>query len=62
MVAKTLDGGKGFFVLGKTGNEHLFSLFTRANVDHLKILVNERYVPYQSLLEIFLKERLDQAL
>ena len=29
-------------------------------LNHLKILANERDVPYQSLLKMFLKERLDQ--
>ena len=29
-------------------------------LNHLKVLANERDVPYQSLLKMFLKERLDQ--
>ena len=29
-------------------------------LNNLKVLANERDVPYQSLLKIFLKERLDQ--
>jgi predicted DNA binding CopG/RHH family protein len=29
-------------------------------LNHLKVLANERDVPYQSLLIMFLKERLDQ--
>ena len=29
-------------------------------LNNLKVLANERDVPYQSLLEMFLKERLDQ--
>jgi predicted DNA binding CopG/RHH family protein len=29
-------------------------------LNHLKVLANERDVPYQSLLKMFLKERLDK--
>ena len=29
-------------------------------LNNLKVLANERDVPYQSLLKMFLKERLDQ--
>ncbi len=31
-------------------------------LNHLKVLANERDVPYQSLLKMFLKERLDREL
>lgn len=31
-------------------------------LDHLKLLANQRDVPYQSLLKIFLAERIDQEL
>ena len=31
-------------------------------LNNLKVLANERDVPYQSLLKMFLKERLDQEL
>lgn len=31
-------------------------------IDHLKLLANQRDVPYQSLLKIFLAERVDQEL
>ncbi len=30
-------------------------------LNHLKVLANERDVPYQSLLKMFLKERLDRG-
>jgi conjugative relaxase-like TrwC/TraI family protein len=60
--------GRGAERLGLTGGaavrreEFVALLHGRSPVDNLKALANKRDVPYQSLLKVFLAERIDEEL
>ncbi|NTW70448.1 MAG: hypothetical protein HGB23_11520 [Chlorobiaceae bacterium] len=52
--------GKAIFVNLKPTMKTISLRLPEPMLNNLKVLANERDVPYQSLLKMFLKERLDQ--
>ena len=54
--------GKAIFANLKPTMKTISLRLPEPMLNNLKVLANERDVPYQSLLKMFLKERLDQEL